>query len=149
MQARDDVLQPKLVINQLQVNNMIKVLATKIIMSGSRLTNVVGIAHGGLHISRPLAARLSLPHSSVRISHYDGQTPRIVPIIEGYLPQATGNLIVDDLIDGGFTMRTFAGHFGLEGNEVAVLFWKKDSFRPTYYVTEKPKEWIIWPWEVE
>lgn len=146
----DCISQPKLIVTQLQVDAMIKSLATKIILAGSCVTNVVGIANGGLHISRPLAARLGLTHSSIRISHYDGQIQRVVPIIEGCLPQKTRNLIVDDLIDGGFTMNTFAQYFGLEGNETAVLFWwHKSSFTPTYYVKEKPDKWIVWPWEIE
>jgi hypoxanthine phosphoribosyltransferase len=130
-----------------QVQEMLDKLVEKILPNVSKFSWVVGIANGGLHISRPLAARLYLPHSSVRISHYERQIQRDVPIIEGYLPQATGNLIVDDLIDDGFTMRTFNKHFGLEGNETAVLFCKKNSFVPTYYVAEKPREWIIWPWD--
>jgi len=142
-------MRPKLVITQLQVDAMIKALAAKIILAGTCLTNVVGIANGGLHVSRPLAARLRLPHSSIRISHYYRQVHRIVPIIKGYLPQATHNLIVDDLIDDGWTMRTFAKHFGLEGNETAVLFCKKGDFEPTYYIEEKPDKWIVFPWETE
>ena len=142
-------MRPKLVITQLQVDAMIKLLASQIILSGSRLTNVVGIAHGGLHISRLLAARLGLPHGSVHISHYDGQIQRAIPIVEGYLPQSTGNLIVDDLIDDGQTMRTFAKYFGFKGNETAVLYWKEGSFKPTYYIKEKPDKWIVFPWETE
>ncbi len=132
-----------------QITSMICELATKVRPFMNGYTNIVGIANGGLHVSRPLAAMLGCSHSSVRISHYDGSVRRAIPIVEGHLPQSTGNLIVDDLIDNGWTMQTFADHFGLEGNMTAVLFWKPGSFKPDFYVAEKPEGWVHFLWEVE
>lgn len=134
--------------NQDQINIMINKLAELIRPDRRQFTNIVGIANGGLHVSIPLALKLNLTHSSVRISHYDGRRPRNVPIVEGKLPQATGNLIVDDLIDGGFTMHTFDRHFGLDGNATAVLFaFKGSGYKPTYFVQEKADEWLVFPWD--
>lgn len=132
-----------------QVTDMIGKLAVQIKISGLHFNQVVGIERGGLHVSVPLAYFLELPHTSVYISHYDGHTPRKVPLIKGPLYPTTGNLIVDDLIDDGKTIKTFDRVFGLGGNEVGVLFWKFGSIKPRFYVAEKPVEWIYFPWSAE
>lgn len=105
--------------------------------------HVVGIANGGLNVSEPLAKKLGLPHSEIRISHYNGHIPRTIPIIEGCLPDGPC-LVVDDLIDGGFTMKTLETHFGK--HDTAVLMWKPGSYQPTYYAVKKPNEWVTFPW---
>jgi hypoxanthine phosphoribosyltransferase len=137
----------KIHITQLEIDAMLLNLATQVREHG--FTRVVGIANGGLPISRPLAALLDLPHESVRISHYDGKVLRETPIIEGQLSQSQGCLIVDDLIDGGWTYRTFDQHFGFRGNAMAVLFWNPTGPKPDFYVTEKPDAWVVFPWETE
>jgi hypoxanthine phosphoribosyltransferase len=126
-----------------QVDLMIERLAQLILPHKNKYQQVVGIANGGLHVSIPLAEKLGLPHASIRISHYKGHIARKVPIIEGKLPEGSC-LVVDDLIDGGFTMKTLERHFG--HHDTAVLFWQVGSYVPTYYVTEKPQEWINFPW---
>jgi hypoxanthine phosphoribosyltransferase len=126
-----------------QINLMVWHLAATIRPHKAKYQYVVGIANGGLHISKPLAEQLKLPHAQIRISHYNGHMPRKIPIIEGQLPKGPC-LIVDDLIDGGFTMQTCEKHFGK--HDTAVLFWNKDSYKPTYYVQEKPPLWVTFPW---
>lgn len=128
---------------------MILNLVRKIIDSKRNFTRVVGIANGGLPVSTCIAEALDLPHESVRISHYDGSVLRDMPIIEGQLTQPTSNLIVDDLIDGGLTYRTFVEHFGLEGNAMAVLFWNTEGPKPDFYAAEKPAGWVVFPYEEE
>lgn len=127
-----------------QVDLMIERLAQ--LIQPRKYTYVVGIANGGLNVSVKLAKKLGLPHASIRISHYQGHTVRQVPIIEGQLPVGSC-LIVDDLIDDGFTMKTCEQHFGK--HDTAVLLWKVGSYKPTYYAAEKPQEWIKFPWETE
>lgn len=138
----------KIYLPQSSIDHMIWELATRVQASHGEFTRVVGIANGGLPISEPLATLLGLPHGSVRISHYDGSVLRETPIIDGQLTQPTGNLIVDDLIDGGWTYRTFTEHYGLEGNAFAVLHWNPAGPRPDFYVSQKPEAWIVYPWEV-
>lgn len=134
--------------SQNQIDVLIDKLAELIRPDRRQFTNIVGIANSGLHVSIPLAVKLNLPHYSVRISHYDRCKHRPIPIIEGKLPQATGNLIVDDLVDGGFTMLTFKKHFGMEGNASAVLFkYQGSDYQPTYFVEEKGEDWLIFPWD--
>lgn len=111
-------------------------------------SRVVGIANGGLNVSLPIARILGKPHESVRISRYVGQAMRPEPLVSGSLSQPAGNLIVDDLVDGGQTFELFDHHFGLAGNFSAVLFWNTfASFQPDYYAAEKPEAWIEFPWE--
>jgi len=136
----------KIYLSQSEIDAMIKELAWQVQISGYRLAQVVGIANGGLPVSEPLADLLGLPHESVRISHYDGQILRATPIIEGCLSHPVGNLIVDDLIDAGWTHNTFAKHFGFEGNEMAVLFWNPAGPEPEFWVDEKPDAWVVFPW---
>lgn len=136
-------------LTQLDIDDMIEDLVHQVQFDARHFTRVVGIANGGLPVSKSLAEALGLPHESVRISHYDGKVLRDIPIIEGQLSQPTGNLIVDDLIDEGWTFNTFDKHFGLVGNAIAVLLWNPAGPKPDFYVEEKPDSWIYFPWEVE
>lgn len=132
------------------VDRAIDQLAKAIQQSAGEFDRIVGIANSGLHISKPLSTKIGLPHASVRISHYDGTTKRAKPIIEGSLEQPTNNLIVDDLIDGGSTIRTFDDHFGLRGNAVCVVWWNRQcGFEPQFYYDIKPTAWLILPWDEE
>jgi hypoxanthine phosphoribosyltransferase len=131
------------------IADMIGNLTRQILDSKRRFHQVVGIANGGLPVSRPLAAALALPHTSVRISHYNKDLPRDTPIVKGKLIQPTNNLIVDELIDRGWTYNTFDEHFGLEGNAMAVLLWNPNGPKPDFYVAEKPNAWVVFPWEKE
>ena len=126
-----------------QVDLMIEHLAQVIQPHKTKYQYVVGIANGGLNVSVPLAIKLRLPHASIRISHYKGRIVREIPIVEGQLPEGSC-LIVDDLIDDGFTMKTCEKFFGK--HDTAVLMRKVGSYEPTYYATEKPNEWVIFPW---
>lgn len=136
----------KIHLSQPEIDAMIRELAWQVQISGYRLAQVVGIANGGLPVSEPLADLLGLPHESIRISHYDGQILRTTPIIEGCLSYPIHNLIVDDLIDEGWTHNTFAKHFGFDGNKMATLFWNVNGPEPEFWVEKKPAAWLVFPW---
>ena len=136
----------KVYLSQFEIDRMIRELARQVQSSGYRLARVVGIANGGLPVSIPLAGLLGLPHENVRVSHYDGQILRATPIIEGRLSHPVNNLVVDDLIDEGWTHNTFDKHFGLRGNKMATLFWNPVGPEPDFYVEEKPDAWLVFPW---
>jgi len=129
-----------------EVDQKIDQLARNIQSMGWEIQRVVSIANGGLYIGKRIAAILDLPHESVRISRYDGETKRVPPIVAGKLTQPTGNLIVDDLIDEGGTLDLFDEHFGLEGNAVAVLYHSPGQPH-AYFLETKPQAWIVFPWE--
>jgi hypoxanthine phosphoribosyltransferase len=139
----------KIYLDDKAFGEMLENLTKQVIESKREFKRVVGIERGGLRISLPLAIALNIPHQSVRISHYDGCEKREAPKVT-YLEGVNemGNcLIVDDLIDTGATMETFDEVFGLEKNAVAVLFWKRGTRKPDFYVDEKPEKWIVFPWE--
>ena len=140
----------KLNVTTVQINDMIQTLADYIRNSGWEFEQVVGIERGGLFVSRPLAGMLSLPHDSVYISCYTETGRRERPIVEGFINTGLSTLIVDDLIDGGSTLRLFKEQFCYKPTDAtAVLFWRPDSNRPDFYVAEKPEQWIIFPWELD
>jgi hypoxanthine phosphoribosyltransferase len=145
----ENTLETKLY-SQQEIDKMIQALIRQIKKSERQYKYVVGIRNGGINISKPIAKALELPHKSVGISCYDGMKKlENVKIDEGDFDWEPGGLIVDDLIDTGSTITSFKRFFG-EGH-VAVLFWRTDAKyyvrRPEYYVDEKPKAWIIFPWE--
>ena len=134
-----------------QIDWMIKALAEYVQRSEWEFEQVVGIERGGLFVSRPLAAMLGLPHDSVYISCYTETGRRETPIISGSYNTDLSTLIVDDLIDGGSTIRLFKERFVYKPNDaVGVLFWnEKSSQEPDFYVCEKPEQWLVFPWELE
>lgn len=135
-------------LSQFEIDDYIQELACQIEACDRKFSRVVGIVEGGLHISIPLAKILRLPHESVRISWYDGKTWRDIPFISGKLSQPTGNLVVDDLINTGRTMKTFSEYFGLKGNAITVIHWTPTAPEPDFWVMKKkPKDWIVYPWE--
>ena len=138
----------KRVYTQREINNLIRILTQRIFPYRHLISYVVGIANGGLHVSQPIATALQLPHRSVRISLYDGYQLREQPIIEGQPPKENGLLVVDDLIDGGGTMRLFDEKFGT-AHMSAVLFCKTGGYIPNFFAAVKPKEWVIFPWSRE
>jgi hypoxanthine phosphoribosyltransferase len=105
---------------------------------------VVGIANGGLHVSRPIAEALNLPHKSVHISTY-----RDTPIIENvdFVDIYGEVLLVDDILDSGNTIALFKKHFKKDVY-IATLYWKRGSpYEPNFYVQEKYDSWIKFYWE--
>jgi hypoxanthine phosphoribosyltransferase len=88
------------VYTQAEINNLTRILIQRIMPYRRLISYVVGIANGGLYVSKPIATALQIPHTSVRISRYEGSQLREHPIIEGQPPKS-GTLVVDDLIDDG------------------------------------------------
>jgi hypoxanthine phosphoribosyltransferase len=133
---------------------MIQELINRVVESGKKYTRVVGIKNGGLHISQPMATALGLPHHEVHISYYTTKKPIFKNI--NFSWEKTDNvLIVDDLIDLGRTITALINHCRQDLDtepdniDMAVLFWKHGSIKPTYYIEEKPDKWIVFPWEPE
>ena len=131
-----------------EVDAKIRSLCIKIAFMEWKFDRVVSIANGGKYVGQAVANFFNVPHESVRISRYDGEQKREEPIIEGELTQATGNLVIDDLVDEGKTLDLFDKHFGLQGNKVAVLYHSPGAPK-TYYNEVKPMAWLVFPWEEE
>jgi len=119
-----------------------------------RFSVVVGIENGGVHISKKVADALELEHKTVKISHYRGDKFGPIPIVETNFFHCDlhnrGVLVVDDLVDSGYTIAAFEKYCGILGLEdaVAVLFKKPTSiYTPEFYVREETA-WVVFPWEV-
>jgi hypoxanthine phosphoribosyltransferase len=137
-------------IDKFQIDCMIRSLALYVQMSGWRFDQVVGIERGGLHVSVPVAKILGIPHTSVRISCYDDTGRRDTPIVSGAYNSDLASLVVDDLTDGGTTLRLFKERFPYKRSDAtAVLFWNTTAPEPDFYVEEKPENWLIFSWENE
>ena len=105
-------------------------LAAKIKKSG-KVSSVYGEARGGLVVA-------------VRLSHLLD-----VPLIQNLSYADKNTIIVDDIIDSGWTMLPHHKYW-----RIAVLYFNPTSkideelVSPTFYIYEKPKNsWIVFPWE--
>lgn len=138
-------------ISEQQVANWIEILHNKILFSKKNYECVVGIANGGLNISVPLARKLDIPHFSVKISFYSSAVQTdlglVIPDVDENFQWRPNSLLVDDLIDSGKTVDVFKSRFGPA--DVAVLLWNKQNKPiPDFFAEEKPKKWVVFPWEI-
>jgi hypoxanthine phosphoribosyltransferase len=143
-------MHKKIFITQKNIDQLIKVLQNKIIKANIKFDTIIGIANGGLHISRPLAEYFSIPHISVYISCYDDDHLRDKIVIDkNQLTIKPHNcLIIDDIADTGSTLDIFHKTWGLTNNYIGVLYWNKQSkIIPDFYASIKPNNWLIFPWE--
>lgn len=122
-------------------------------------TCIIGIANGGLNISRPLANWLECRHITVSIHFYDQDKLAGKPYYADIPPiprDSVNLLLVDDILDSGTTIKYFIDRTGLvqgENFRIATLHWYpngKYGLKPDYFVDKKPSNsWIIYPWEEE
>jgi len=107
---------------------------------------IAAISRGGLIPGVMLSHCLDLPMDVIVAKRYN--TGRLY--VGRYRPKWLRTLIVDDIVDEGFTMRKvksmFKGeHIGL----TASLFYDPSSIYVPDYLGLKvhSKEWLIFPWE--
>jgi hypoxanthine phosphoribosyltransferase len=152
-----DSKPPKvLLISQNKIDKMIVQLANKIKKAKINYDYVVGIARGGLHISKPLSKMLGIPHKSIRISFYGSEhIPRNYPKILDLRGlnglEEKKLLLIDDLVDQGNSFNWFKENVGQYFNyDIGVLHFNKRNVKmviPNYFVQEKPMRWIVYPWD--
>jgi hypoxanthine phosphoribosyltransferase len=144
----------KLYISKKEINLLTKKLADDIKITKVKYDYIVGIARGGLNISKPLARILKLKHKSIKVSFYGKAMtpfPKIIDLteIEGIGSETI--LFVDDLIDAGHTINWLNSNIKEYYNyDVAVLYWNpinRYNITPTHYAAIKPESWIVFPWE--
>lgn len=128
------------------------ILATRIIYNLETPDIIVGLARGGLVPAVILSHILGVKMIPVSYSSKKGegeykQYENTLPIIpHKYL------LIMDDIVDSGFTMREVAQHYEDQGHDVNVasLYYKEGAaIAPMFFWQDIPKDspWIIFPWE--
>ncbi len=120
---------------------------------------IIGIANGGLNLSKPLANWLQCKHIGISIHFYDGDKIAGKPYYSN-IPQIptdwTNILLVDDILDTGTTIQYFIEQTKLVQRanfKIATLHWNPKSqhgLKPDYYVDKKKENtWIVYPWESE
>jgi len=68
-----------------------------------------------------------------------------IPLLGGNATMRGTTLVVDDIADTGKTLLKFTN----KECKIATLFYKKHSItKPDFWVYEKKKAWIVFPWEV-
>lgn len=151
-------MSKRVYINYSKFETLLKKLYHKIDRGGVP-SLIVGIANGGLNISKPLANWFQCEHISVSIHFYDGEKIGGKPYFFDIppLPADMKNvLVVDDILDTGTTLKFFMEKTGLvhkENFQIATLHWNQDSksgLIPDYWVDKKKENtWIVYPWESE
>lgn len=123
-----------------------------------KFNRVVGIANGGLPVSKPLAEYLNLPHNHIHISCYGiNKTPSTNPIVNLFDYQPSTNetiLLVDDLLDNGNTLLCFKQLFPdlVQSRHYFFTCILYNPYNPhllnaDFFAQYKPKQWIHFPWE--
>jgi hypoxanthine phosphoribosyltransferase len=150
-------IQMKIVkVPKTKVDEMILKLYTRITLDKNKFDYVVGIERGGLNISIPLASMLNIPHKSIKISFYNKENKAsTVPEVDFYGHQFDKKdkvLLVDDLIDGSYTVKYFRDNVQCN-YKTAVLYWNKynkNNIKADYYIEEKfINTWLTFYWEEE
>ena len=141
-------------ISQKEINKLINQLADKIKDANVAYDYIVGIARGGIHISKPLSKILKVPHKSIRVSFYSTAAHQYPIMINLKSIDKLDNhklLFIDDLIDAGHTINWLNENIKYYYTyDVGVLYHNKNNryaVTPTYYATEKPQDWLIFPWD--
>ena len=143
-------------ISKKTINTHIKTLANKIAQSNIEYQYIVGIARGGLNISKPLSKLLKIPHKTIRVSFYTNDFRHAYPSIVNVksldlIDKSKKILIVDDLIDGGHTFNWLNSNVKsyIEYDIGVIYYNERNQFgiKPTFYSEVKPDTWLIFPWE--
>lgn len=145
----------KLFINKFQVDFMIKDLVNQIQDNNEKFTHVIGIANGGLNVSKPIANILKLPHKSITIRFYGNdnihsEQPKEINLDELKDLDINSNILFcDDLTDSGISVNYLKQNIKFK-HKIAVLYHNKvNKFNiiPEYYCYEKPDVWLDFYWE--
>jgi xanthine phosphoribosyltransferase len=107
---------------------------------------IAAISRGGLIPGVMLSHYLGLPMDVVIAKRYN--TGRMY--VEKYRPKWFRTLVVDDIVDEGYTMRKVKSMFkGVHIGLTASLYYDPSSIYWPDYLGCKvhPDEWLVFPWE--
>jgi hypothetical protein len=119
--------------------------------------SIMCIGSGGLVLGKLVSDQLSLPLSVISAKSYKkGETDKkdsdvLIGSISTTFKIKGNILLIDDLVDGGHTMKMVKEHLlknkKLKEITTATLFKKPISiFTPDYFV-EEVNDWIVFPYE--
>jgi len=140
-------------INWTEYGNLADALAEKIRSQSESFDLIIGIARGGIPVAMVVSDHLGVKLDIINVKSYDGIAHRGQPRILTTLTEAVEGknvLLVDDLVDEGYTMTTVSEYLKDQGPNVlktAVLFKKPWSRTEPDYYLEVVDKWIVFPWE--
>tara|TARA_R110001583_G_scaffold21472_3_gene81616 strand:+ start:202 stop:669 length:468 start_codon:yes stop_codon:yes gene_type:complete len=140
------------------------VTTLSLLLEDTDFTCIVGIANGGMIPATLLAKRLNIKKLySCNCKSYQNDEPRtgahditdtvdLISFPSWEELKDENVLIVDDLVDTGFTINTIDQHISTMGDfgwSTATLYFKpKTIITPSYTVKQfSNDEWIVFPWE--
>ena len=143
--------------SQEEIDELTNKLIKKIKKSGIDYGYIVGIARGGLHISKNISKELKIEHRTIKISFYGDcitPYPKIIDVTEIiHIDTTKPILFTDDLIDNGYSINWIESNLKeYYKYDTAVLYWNKRNrmkITPTYFAKLKPEEWLVFPWDDE
>ena len=142
-----------MIINWEKYGKIAEQLAKKIMDNGEEFDLAIGIARGGVPLTMVIADKLGVKMDIINVKSYVGIAKRKRPNIVSTITSNIKNLdvlVIDDLIDGGDTMKMIIKHLAKgkpNSLKTAVLFKKPESkFNPNYCL-RTVKEWVVFPWE--
>jgi hypoxanthine phosphoribosyltransferase len=109
--------------------------------------HVVGIYRGSLPMAVHISNVFDVPMSIVGFQTRDGKDTEPYMIKAGKAP--TQILVVDDIYDSGYTMKSviqFLSHYSADRIQSFCLFGKENKLNVSY-ANEHDGSWIVFPWE--
>jgi|TARA_B100001964_G_C13758363_1_gene390568 hypoxanthine phosphoribosyltransferase len=109
--------------------------------------HVVGIYRGSLPMAVHISNVFDVPMSIVGFQTRDGKDTEPYMIKTGKAP--TQILVVDDIYDSGYTMKSviqFLSHYSTDRIQGFCLFGKENKLNVSY-ANEHDGSWIVFPWE--
>lgn len=109
--------------------------------------HIVGIYRGSLPMAVHISNVFEVPMSIVGFQTRDGKDTEPYMIKTGKAP--TQILVVDDIYDSGYTMKSviqFLSHYSTDRIQGFCLFGKENKLNVSY-ANEHDGSWIVFPWE--
>ncbi len=109
--------------------------------------HVVGIYRGSLPMAVHISNVFDVPMSIVGFQTRDGKDTEPYMIKAGKAP--TQILVVDDIYDSGYTMKSviqFLSHYSADRIQGFCLFGKENKLNVSY-ANEHDGSWVVFPWE--
>jgi len=129
-------------------------LAELVAADGLKFDLVIGIARGGVPVAMVVSDRLGAKVDFINVKSYTGLGTRIRPpkILTTITEKLQGEqvLLVDDIVDGGDTLRTVTDYLTTKGPaaiKTAALFTKPWSSISPDYSLGVDDSWVVFPYE--
>lgn len=115
---------------------------------------VVGLVRGGLIPAVIISHALGVSMEAINYSSTRGAGDNVGSHTNELPKLDVGRiLIVDDIVDTGYTLQEVVNEYESRGHEVTTfsLYWKESAvIVPNYFWQQIPNDfpWIVYPWEV-